>query len=134
MLLSFIILLTESAIGVTNSLDERRTSMTHTQRNDTNSASRPQTHWRKQSHTTFHLPHPAPKPLTRCPQHMPHSISHSVFARTSLTICDSLVMALSYLDDVARGAGGERESVVLGRGDGVVAEVLDEQLKNSEGL
>jgi hypothetical protein len=37
-------------------------------------------------------------------------------------------------DDVARGAGGERESVVLGRGDGVVAEVLDEQLKNSEGL
>jgi hypothetical protein len=98
MLLSFIILLTESAIGVTNSLDERRTSMTHTQRNDTNSASRPQTHWRKQSHTTFHLPHPAPKPLTRCPQHMPHSISHSVFARTSLTICDSLVMALSYLE------------------------------------
>lgn len=98
MLLSFIILLAESAIGVTNSLDERRTSMTHTQRNDTNSASRPQTHWRKQSHTTFHLPHPAPKPLTRCPQHMPHSVSHSVFARTSLTICDNLVMALGYLE------------------------------------
>lgn len=29
---------------------------------------------------------------------MPHPISHSVFARTSLTICDNFVMALSYLE------------------------------------
>lgn len=29
---------------------------------------------------------------------MPHYISHSAFARTSLTTCDVLIMALCYLD------------------------------------
>ncbi|KAH6616568.1 hypothetical protein C7974DRAFT_47596 [Boeremia exigua] len=40
---------------------------------------------------------------------MPHTVSHSAFARTSLTICDTFVMALGYVS--ARGVPGPEELI-----------------------